>query len=98
MKLKDIKGCLVEKKVKDDRDGDLRRGCRLCRNEAIDQQGEVEIALNREKLAIEIWTNDSGLPSYRWDVMHEETKKKYLRIADAIISKLDQIVEVRHDQ
>lgn len=65
-------------------------------NQAIDQIGQVEITLNREKLAKELWIIDNGYPkSIAINKIWLDTprREKYLKFAEYINSKLPEIVE-----
>lgn len=88
VKLKDVKGCLVEQWVRPEH-GECN--CTQCMNvqgfnESIYQMGEVNIGLHREKLVawIQEWSVGKGIfkfPSYQ--------------LADAILSKESELIEVK---
>lgn len=82
LKIKDIEGCLVNKIDLALYKSPHFRAEIVGRNNCIDEQGEVSITLNREKLADLI---DIELSKSTWgaDI-----------IADSIISELKNIVEV----
>lgn len=83
VKLKDVKGLLVEKKNEVSH-GEWAEGF----NEAIDFQGERSLTLNREKLAkcIESFYNRN---------LMKDVRDKGL--SDAIIQALPEILEVSHE-
>jgi hypothetical protein len=98
VKIKDIKGALVEKKeecnVANRRsDPQFMRGIGF--NACRDEQGEVSIGLNREKLAkiIESWE------SYKDGIKNIASEHYYtmnsLFLADAIIANEHEIIEVK---
>lgn len=104
VKLKDIEGCLVAKKVKyrsfplEDWENGF--------NDAISTQGEVQITLNREKMAKtifnstdEYWIKAQYLKKTLkgWRLKEHSLLKKLnisYSIADAIIKELPELVEV----
>lgn len=90
--LKDIKGALVEKKMKVESHALCGRVC-CCDeevfefNRAIDAQSSVKLRFNRETLAVLIWKQNKDVLSH-WNIqMCEE-------VADAIIAADKDIVEV----
>lgn len=92
MKLKEIKGLLVEKCPKrepDEYETDYADGF----DEAIDLMGEREITLNREKLAKILYKDATG---YMWDECEADDYRKQLAYdtADSILSSLPEILEV----
>lgn len=94
VKIKNIKGALVEKRPENFTDPNFQQRVSyegIGANKAIDQQGEVEITLNRERLAIEI-----NKASDRFYAMHvsERMMTECLFIADAIISAEAELLEV----
>lgn len=108
LKIKDIEGCLVEKKdctcgPKTECVCDL--GEIVGRNNCIDEQGLVSITLNREKLAKLIFSNISideknygEIKSYgvdvAWSRLPKWHKDFFTGVAGIIISELKNIVEV----
>lgn len=88
VKIKDIKGALVEKKKLTHEFACQESGY----NEAITQQGEVAIGLNREKLAKRIFLSDKkGSDDI---VLYDNYKNHYLGLADAIIANQKDLCEV----
>lgn len=101
-KIKDIAGALVEKKKESKEKSttltatcgcgpDGGCGCSIDDfNEAIDQQGEVEITLNRERLAKELLRIVNG---FNFDTTEEIYRQMALGMADAIIAQESTLLE-----
>lgn len=102
VKLKDIKGCLVDKREHMNCHDAAGYACTCGAsdyNKSIYHQGNVSISLNREKLAKSMYesyliivSDPNLLP---WDKEDNYVKKHWLEIVDAIISQESDILEVR---
>lgn len=96
--LKSIEGLMIEKIVKP-LNGEKRNDEEVMKidfyNQAITQQGEVKITLNREKLAKMI---GPALWGETWNQLGEILQKNYyenhLKLSDAILNALPGLVEV----
>jgi hypothetical protein len=87
VKLKYIPGALVEK------DGQRCNDCGDCEADSIiSQQGEVQIGINREKLAKVLF--NYVYPERKYENCEEYQKKSFRQEADAIIANEKEILEV----
>ena len=85
--IKDIKGCLIDKTGFPHEDAQT----------AIDKQSEVNIDLNREKLARLFWKmrySDIEHSDIAWENENTEVKITLLLMSDAIRKDFGDIVEV----
>lgn len=94
VKLKDIKGCLLKKETRHlNSKGNFNFGF----NSYIDQQGNVSISLNRDKL-IQLFEEKFRMVEGITVCEGDEEYEHYISfddLADAIISKEQDILEVR---
>lgn len=92
VKIKDIRGAAIEKKMHPLNCVGKCSCVDASFNKAIDQQSEVAITLNREKLAGHLFMIKKGLnaPENEQVMIFEECYRE----ADAIISKQHELLEV----
>lgn len=88
--LKDVKG-LIQENISNKLDPKYTLGF----NDALSQQGERKIGINREKLAERLYTRYERHKIQKlWsDVTNKITKQIWLAEADAIISSLPELLE-----
>ena len=95
IKLNSIEGLMVEKSngiLLTSGSDYIKRG----RNECIDEQGNREITMDREKLAQTIYfirIESPNVNPQRWNEIGGEYKEQYLKFSDAIISNQSQIIK-----
>lgn len=95
VKLKEIPGLIIIPYAPDNDQGILSED-EMGFNQALTQQGEVELTMDREKLAGYLWNNEN----LKTKVIQAEvsyraiTYRECLRIADAIISNLKDLLIV----
>lgn len=76
--------------------------CSHCFNlvfEAITQQSEVRISLNRERLARLLYAQEAKKDVYYYqDIIFEQVQDVYLEEADAILTDLKELLEVNDEK
>lgn len=97
IKIKDIPNALITKEPIDPDSYGGNYDREMGFNEAIDQQGEVDIGLNRERLAKLLFEKSSVLVEMGciWSRQGPTTKEKYYILADAIIAAESTLLEVK---
>lgn len=86
--IKDIKGCLIDRKFSDNADTPMSLYKVVGYNQAIELQGNREIGINREKLK-------SILDKFQASDLATHTGT--YAICDAIISEEHELLEVKND-
>lgn len=90
VKIKDIDGVMIPETLNSNKNKVMPKFNRGF-NEAIDQQGSVEIGLNRDRLAKLL--HQLAWPSSTWENQIELVKERYYKRADAIISAESTLLE-----
>jgi len=94
--IKSIKGALVAKKdlLRIVTDTDMHHTPEIIAQELHTKQGEISITLNRERLAKELWLYDWDEMDRCWETEEEYMQDNYRKRADAIITNLNDLIEV----
>lgn len=93
VKIKDIKGALGERRQRHCKQSKEMVAYDKGHNQVLEEQGEVEITLNRECLAKLI--HNIAWPYSVWEKQMDIVKERYYKRFDSIISNLKDLLEVK---